>query len=283
MRLLPLWLLLPLLPIDGPPPLARAGRIDTMELREVSGIVRSRSHPGVFWVHNDSGNPPALFAIRADGRLLQRFAVTVPNLDWEDIASDGDGHLIVGDIGNNGALLPLRILYLFDEPDPAEPASMPLKPARVIHYRFPDSGRFDAESLLIDGDQAILVAKYLDGRDAELFTIPLGQPAPLFRPAIARKIGKLPGFTEPATGADLSADGRRLAVCSLDVCRVFERAGPKAAWRLVGGLRYRRDGIEAIAWDGDDLMLASEPGRLYRIRRPQWQARGRSIRRGPAR
>ena len=35
------------------------------ELHELSGIVASRKHPGVFWAHNDSGNPLELFAIDA--------------------------------------------------------------------------------------------------------------------------------------------------------------------------------------------------------------------------
>ena len=51
----------------------------------------------------------------------------------------------------------------------------------------------------------ILVAKYHDGREAELFSVPLEPPSPLTRPARPRSIGRLPGFTEPATGADLSA------------------------------------------------------------------------------
>ncbi len=79
----------------------------------------SRRYPGVFWVHNDSGNPAALFAVRADGRVLRRYQVAAPNLDWEDLAADDAGHLVVGDIGNNGERLPLRALLLFDEPDPA--------------------------------------------------------------------------------------------------------------------------------------------------------------------
>ncbi|MFO0950915.1 MAG: hypothetical protein U0835_07120 [Isosphaeraceae bacterium] len=66
----------------------------------------SRRHPGVFWVHNDSGNPPRLFAVRVDGSLIREYAVQAPNVDWEDIAVDDEGHLYLGDIGNNDARLP---------------------------------------------------------------------------------------------------------------------------------------------------------------------------------
>ena len=85
---------------------------------EASGIVKSRRYPGIFWVHNDSGNPPLLFAIRGDGRIVRQFRLAIPNIDWEDIAIDDQGHLYLGDIGNNTGALPLRAIYRIDEPDP---------------------------------------------------------------------------------------------------------------------------------------------------------------------
>lgn len=39
-------------------------------LNELSGIARSRAYPGVWWVHNDSGDEPRLFAIDAEGKLV---------------------------------------------------------------------------------------------------------------------------------------------------------------------------------------------------------------------
>ncbi|MEK9751464.1 MAG: hypothetical protein VW236_07935 [Flavobacteriaceae bacterium] len=36
--------------------------IDT-RLKEISGLVVSRKNPGVFWVHNDSGDAPVLYAL----------------------------------------------------------------------------------------------------------------------------------------------------------------------------------------------------------------------------
>src|SRR5689334_8644757 len=84
------------------PTLEPLGRFDRAEIPESSGVVRSRRHPGVFWVHNDSGNPASLFAVDRTGRILGKFAVGVPNLDWEDVAIDERGRLYVGDIGNNG-------------------------------------------------------------------------------------------------------------------------------------------------------------------------------------
>lgn len=249
----------------------RVGRLEHPAIREASGVVASRRHPGIFWVHNDSGNPAALFAVRRDGTLVREYKVGVPNVDWEDITIDDDGHLYLGDIGNNGHRLPLRAIYRLDEPDPArDDDGSPLRATLATYYKFADKeSRFDAESLVLLDGEAVVITKHRDGGIAELMAIPLDPPAPLTMPALPRSIGTLPGFTEPATGADLSRDGQRLAVCSPEVARVYRRAGAK--WEQIGEARYRADGIEAICWDGDDLLIVGEGREMLRIPEASWR------------
>lgn len=254
----------------------RVGHFDDPRLGEVSGICLSRAARQVAWVHNDSGNPPALFAVRLDGSLVRSYRVGVPNLDWEDIASDGAGHLYLGDTGNNGLHLPIRAIHRLDEPDLEAPPAELLPVKHSIYYKFGPEGRFDAEGLVIDGDTALLVAKYLDGREPDLFAVPIDRAAPWTRPVVPKRVGVLPGFREPATGASLSTDGRRLAVCSLAVARVYERDLRGSPWRPVGEVRYRADGIEAIAWDGPNLILTGEGRGIYRVPEAAWRA-GRPV------
>jgi len=258
------------------PPLEVLGTLDRRRIPEASGIVKSRRYPEIFWVHNDSGNPPLLFAIRRDGRIVRQFRVEVPNVDWEDIAIDDQGHLYVGDIGNNGGVLPLRVIYRIDEPDPAGAADRPLRASAATFYTFPTKDRFDAEGLVYDRGTAIVVAKYLDRRQAGLFTVSLETPAPLLRPAQLRSFGLLPDFTEPATGAALSDKRDLLAVCSYDVTRVYEREG-SARWRLLSEVGYTSRPIEGIAWDGTDLVLVAEGGGLYRLAETTWRRIRRDI------
>src|SRR5206468_5329793 len=118
----------------GADPLEPLGRISDPNIRETSGIVKSRKHAGVFWVLSDSGNPSAIHAIRRDGRVLATFSVAAPNVDWEDIATDSAGHLYLGEIGNNGAMLPLRAIYQIDEPDPSRPSKTPLPVTLATYY-----------------------------------------------------------------------------------------------------------------------------------------------------
>ena len=267
--------LLPLLAsAPGPVPevrLERVGRLDHPPIREASGLVRSRRFPGVYWVHNDSGNPPALFAVRRDGSLIREYSVNVINVDWEDIAVDDHGHLYIGDIGNNGGLLPLRAIYRLAEPDPAIEGETALKVQTAIYYRFPSSGRFDAEALVIDGDRALIISKTFDDRSAAVYALPLEPPAPLLRPAVPQWVGTLPGFTQPVTGADLSPDGRRLVVCSTHGVGVFLRSG-RDGWTAFGQVSYRSgDQIEAVAWDGYDVLLAGEGRGVFRVPPAAWR------------
>lgn len=243
------------------------GRLDARELHEVSGVVRSRQHPEIFWVHNDSGNPPALFAAKGDGSIVRRYRVAVPNLDWEDIAIDAQGHLYLGDIGNNGGVLPVRVVYRFPEPAPAVEPTGPLQPDRIVYYRFPGGQPFDAESLFVDGDQVMLVRKRLDQQEAELYRLPFERSTSLLAPAVLERVGVLAGFRESATGADLTTDGRWLAVCSPGRTRLYRR-GADGTWQPAGALRYKSGDFEAICWDTASLRLVGESGRMYRLRPP---------------
>jgi hypothetical protein len=271
---------------DGKPGLValeNLGRFDEKQLPEASGIVKSRRHPGTYWVHNDSGNAPVLFAVRRDGTVIRRFRLAIPNLDWEDIAIDEAGHLYLGDIGNNAGFLRVRTIYRLDEPDPSSPEDpardRPLEATRTVAYALPPGNRFDAEGLFLDRGTAILVAKYHDGREAALFAVPMDvQPTPAGAPGAKpasqppRELGRLPGFTEPATGADLSQDGTLLAVCSYGVTRVFRR-GNGDAWEPLAEIRYKPRPIEGITWDGRDLILAAENADgLWLLREAAWRA-----------
>ena len=47
--------------------------IKDSRITESSGLAASLLHPGVLWTHNDSGNPPRIYAIDPDGSLVDDF------------------------------------------------------------------------------------------------------------------------------------------------------------------------------------------------------------------
>jgi hypothetical protein len=121
-----------------------------------------------------------------------------------------------------------------------------------------------------------VVAKTFDGREAEVFAIPLDPPAPLLRPALPRPAGTLPGFTEPVTGADLSADGRLLAACSQGVVRVYAPDGDGDGDGDAPGGSSARPASRSTTHRGHRLGRAGpdprrgRPG-LYRIAEASWR------------
>ena len=121
------------------------------------------------------------------------------------------------------------------------------------------------------------MAKTFDGRDAEVYAVPVDPPAPLFRPSVAKRVGTLAGFKDPVTGAGLSRDGRRMVVCANNAVGVYVR-DPKVPdrWRAIAVRRFSGGGgIEAVAWDGEDLILAGEGRGVFRLTAFDWSGKAR--------
>ena len=101
-----------------------ASDIDDEDIAEASGIVASRTQPGVFWLHNDSGDQARFFAVDAGGQRIGVFNVGgAEAVDWEDMSS-GPGtkpgeYLYFGDIGDNGEERDKITVYRVPEPDAA--------------------------------------------------------------------------------------------------------------------------------------------------------------------
>lgn len=98
------------------------GLLPAGTLSEVSGVVASRQHPGVLWVHDDSDFGPDLIAIRLDGTLVQQYRlVGVGSEDWEDISigpgpEPGRDYIYIADIGDNNGNRASVAMYRIPEP-----------------------------------------------------------------------------------------------------------------------------------------------------------------------
>ena len=236
------------------------GRIEHEKLTECSGIVASRQYPGIFWVHNDSGHQAILYAIRESGEVVAEVPVAgAINIDWEDIAADDRGNLYIADTGNNYGMFPVRCIYQVEEP---YPEASPVRPARVIRqikYSYP-SERFDCEALFVRDGRLWIISKPRGARSVVFRLDPDDESR--FQPT---PVAPLP--FRMATGADLSPDGKRLAICtSRRVCvfAVDENGLPLADPPPIA-VCYPGGQIEACCFDGEDVILASEKGQIYRV------------------
>jgi len=264
-------------------------QIASRELRELSGLVKSRVHPGVFWGHNDSGDVPRIFAMDAEGRTLGEFAVRgADHVDWEDIAADDSGSLYLGDFGNNlNRRTDLRI-YRVPEPDPALEIGR-VETDSTFRFRFSDQVRrfdlaefnFDAEALFEFEGALFIATKHRSDRDTKLYRLPL-HPEPgetSLAPMATIPLGGRPVFGidlyGEVTGAD--AQGSRLALLTyraIYLLRITRKAPadmPRFDVIETIELDPRRTGqVEAIAWSGqDELLIGNESGSLFRIRVPR--------------
>ena len=138
---------------------AVTGRVQDAALNELSGLVASRTRPGLLYSHEDSGAGPQVWALRADGSVAGGW--TVPGaeaLDWEDMATGpsptGEGAVLyLGDIGDNAGARPFVDVYRV--PEPAFGTGV-TAPAERLRLRYPDGPR-DAETLLVDPRRGTLV------------------------------------------------------------------------------------------------------------------------------
>jgi hypothetical protein len=170
--------------VSAVPANAASAKIDRTikdgRITESSGLAPSLLHPNVLWTHNDSGNPPRIYAIGPNGST--EAALTLrgqPNIDWEAIASfrgppgsiAPDAALIaVGDIGDNNAVRSSVQIAIVREPNQLR--SAPITPVRVLRLRYPGGPR-DAETLMSDPHtgQLYVVSKTLFG--STLYSVPL--------------------------------------------------------------------------------------------------------------
>jgi hypothetical protein len=285
-----IWVAVALL---GPACTSQAGPRLPDSVSEASGIVASRRHPGVFWTHNDSGDESRFFAVAADGKLLATVAVVgARNVDWEDIAIDDAGFLYLGDHGNNQSARQDLTIYRVPEPDPTQ-APTSVAPDRVIRFHYPEQVRwpdpeeaFDAEALFWAQGKLYLLTKSHKSATTTLYRfddlsgardLPLTRVG-TFETQADKKKGRR------VTGADVTPDGRFLAVLTYHALYLFERPVEGDDYLSKPLRRIELDPevfeqCEAVAWDGADLVVTNEQRAIFRLPRAlewkgdQWKGR----------
>jgi hypothetical protein len=201
------------------------GSIKNSSINESSGLVASRSVPGAYWTHNDSGDGPFIYAIGSRGESLGVWRVAgAQAVDWEDI-SVGPGpdqsktYLYIGDIGDNDSARENVVVYRVIEPTPTADKSTRTKPqatepAEPIRLRYPD-GRHDAEALLVDpatGNLYIVTKVALDSPSVYEAVAPFVAGKTITMKNLGRL--KLPSlFGGVITGGSVSPDGKQVALC----------------------------------------------------------------------
>jgi hypothetical protein len=200
------------------------GKLASAEEIEISGVVASLAHDGVFYVHNDSGDSARFFAIDVKGAPLATFTVTGAGaVDWEDIARGpcpGGTCLFLGDIGDNNSKRTGYAVYRVAEPGAIADATLA---ADTLAFTYPD-GPHNAETLLADPVTGglFVVTKTIGTSSVYAFPLPL-TPG---KSVVLTKAGDLSLPIMPAliTGGDVHPGGRGVLIRTYSDVWLFPQA-----------------------------------------------------------
>ena len=221
------------------------GKIAFAGVNEASGIVESRKNTGVFWVNNDSGDGPKLYALTKTGTHLGVFTFAgAQAADWEDIATGpgptaGEKYLYAGDIGDNAVARANIKIYRVAEPSvsAAGPAqNVTLNGVETFTFTYPD-GAHNAETLLVDpktGDLFIVVK-------AGTGTSPVFRASAPLASGVLSQVASLTFGVAPlaggatTTGGDISPSGDAILIRTYGTAFLWRRgAGMSVAKALEG-------------------------------------------------
>lgn len=267
---------------ERPPlPLRPSGALDRRSVPECSALLASRRHPRVFWALSDSGGPSRLVPVRATGLVVAGAAgpgylgaevAGARNLDWEALAYDTAGNLVIGDVGNN--LSRRRELGLLVVPEPA-PGAASAGPARSLVFSWPDQAEFpdpelrhDCEAIFPYRGRIHLLTKHR--RDTRT-TVWRAEIPPTGNRAFLTQVGAFEA-RGMVTDASVSPDGRWLAVLTYRLIWVFDlRGAPENPLSAPAHARLLQPPasqwqLEGCAWSDDrTLLLGSEEGALFAV------------------
>ena len=233
------------------------GHIQNRNIAESSGLIATHRAAGAYWTHNDGND--GIFSLTREGLSLGHWKISgVRTEDFEDIAWS-PGRLYFADIGNNLLTRTNVFVYAAPEPGPTFSGALPLK-ARW-RLRYPNDEPFDAESLLIHKRFGYIIAKELvDGR-ARVYRFPCrprGGGVSL-EPQCELDVGA------NVSGADLTRDGKRLAIITRAGAYLFQLPGSiPAAGQLIPSLfvPFELDRMEGCCFTRDGLLVTAESGEI---------------------
>jgi hypothetical protein len=194
-------------------------------LNEASGI-ETVSYSNIIWMLNDGGNPSELYGLDLNGNILKVLKINTKNNDWEDLTSDNEGNIYIGDFGNNAnkrknlAIIKLSKDSLFN--------SEKISAERISFYypnqtKFPPKKKkmhFDCEAFFHFNDSLYLFTKSREKNNlgmTNLYKIPASPGN-----HEAQFISSFNTCNESKcwiTSADISADGKQIVILT-----------PKGVW-----------------------------------------------------
>lgn len=117
------------------------------EMFETSGLVFYDQT--YLLTHNDGGNDPEIFVLDLQGNPVKRISISgAKNKDWEDLTVDDEGHVYIGDFGNNYNKRESCRIYKL----PKDLVSKDQVEAKKIDFTFEDQKQFPPDKSELNFD-----------------------------------------------------------------------------------------------------------------------------------
>ncbi|AWN28978.1 MULTISPECIES: hypothetical protein [Streptomyces] len=231
--------------------------ISDPRITESSGLTASRTHPGIYWTHNDSDDGPYLYAVDGkSGRTVARITlrgVGAPR-DVEAISAGPDGDLYVGDIGDNlGGSWNHVWIYRFPEPKRLRDTTVT---ATQFVVKYADGPR-DAEAMMVHPKTGrVYLASKKQGGGGALYEGPRQLTA-----SGTNTFRKVAPVDLWVTDGAFSPDGTRLVLRSYFGSRIYrwQDGRPKDLGSVGVPVQQQGESVTFTA-DGRTLMYGSEGG-----------------------
>ena len=175
-------------------------------LKEASAIEQV-ANSDLLWTIEDSGNKNNLYGLNLNGTIAKDIDVSnSSNIDWEDLTSDAQGNIYIGDFGNNSKNRDDFTIYKISDLTKDETK------AERINFTLPKKVKpKDFEAFFIFNNNFYIFSK--ENKSAMVFKVPnrLGTH-------VAKLLGefKLKGKHLKVTAADISRDGKTIVLLNHD-------------------------------------------------------------------
>lgn len=194
-------------------------------LNEASGI---ETHDDLIWMINDSGNAPKLFGLSPDGKIKKTLKIHAKNNDWEDLASDSEGNIYIGDFGNNANKRKNLAILKVNHDSLNNTGKIDIE---RISFHYPDQKKFppkkkklhfDCEAFFHFKDSLYLFTKSRvkgDFGKTNLYRIPAKQGK--YVAELVSSFNSCPEIDCWITSADISDDGKKVVLLNSKSVWVF--------------------------------------------------------------
>ncbi|WP_037348920.1 hypothetical protein [Sediminibacter sp. Hel_I_10] len=187
----------------------QTGKLDNITdlpfgMKEASALEYT-ANDRLLWVIEDAGNPNTLFALDGKGQLSKTLEVEgAINTDWEDLASDSEGNVYIGDFGNNGKDREDFQIYKVERPGKEDKTCK----AETIAFKLPeDMESMDFEAFFLFKNRFYIFSK--DDKHGVMISVEnnIGNQ-------VAKEVIKfnLDGKHDKVTSADISANGKTVVL-----------------------------------------------------------------------